>query len=70
MREQRNYRRSKDGASWSKITFLRMKQDAWKFHSPFLALELINLVRGGTDTTFSNGYIYGRIPNQAQEAIK
>ncbi len=69
MRQERNFRRSKDGIRWSKITFLRMKKDAWKQH-PNFAFVLIERVRAGIDEDFGNGYTYGRIPNQAEEATK
>jgi hypothetical protein len=47
-----------------------MKQDAWTFHPADLAVQLIYQVRGGIDMPFGNGYIYGRIPSQEQEATK
>ncbi len=70
MSKERCYRRSKDGIHWFPITFLRMKQDAWTFHPADLAVQLIYQVRGGIDMPFGNGYIYGRIPSQEQEATK
>ncbi len=69
MSRERYFRRSKDGIRWTEITYMRMKLDAWKLHQPALALQLIYQVNSGIDTTFANGYIYGRVMPK-QEALK
>jgi hypothetical protein len=66
MTQNREYRRSKDGIHWHEITFLRMKQDAWKMW-PNTAIVPIESVMNGHDMKFPNGYTYGRIPSEKQE---
>ena len=69
MSTERNYKRSKDGIHWSKITWMRLKHDAWKQH-PHFAYILIDAVNNGDETDFGNGYIYGRVTKPEQVAGK
>ncbi len=69
MSAERNFKRSKDGIHWSKITRNRMKHDAWK-QLPYSGYILVDAVDAGIETSFGNGYTYGRITNPDEVAGK
>lgn len=63
---ERNYKRSKDGIHWTKITFQRLKQDAWKADSVFGG-ALVAYVLDGAEMDFENGYTYAISPTPCKK---